>query len=335
MSRKIDDSQRGITNRGLGQQGIVPIALGPTRRSGARAPAPAPAPAKGQPRAPTSNRTIYVVKDEVFMNIPNDVRKAALEELENAFAFVGTATKKRALRTVALEPAKFPEAVTLSDGVVRIVANELDIQASVNNAIRIQVANVKRELTEQGEKAELPLKRTALKPDLGGLAQNGKQVLSGKKRYALPIMASAVALESAISDALDEIGSKIHLQKVLERRANASPRYWASRRALEETEVMMALENPTNPAKWSNGQRQLLGVALGRTMAHEVRHLYVIPHAATGLGADSPLILSDRYARFSATDRTTIVRALQKLEQQQARSTLVRTFPNHVGNFPF
>ena len=79
MSRKIDDSQRGITNRGLGQQGIVPIALGPTRRSGARAPAPAPAPAKGQPRAPTSNRTIYVVKDEVFMNIPNDVRKAALD----------------------------------------------------------------------------------------------------------------------------------------------------------------------------------------------------------------------------------------------------------------
>src|SRR5262249_14438679 len=73
---------------------------------------------------------------------------------------------------------------------------------------------------------------------------------------------------------------------------------------------------------------------------HEVRHLYLPPHAVNGIGMDAPDMTDDKnFSEFSAPDKKDIVDALVKLERSQQGATVIATFPSDEhgdpDRFPF
>jgi hypothetical protein len=87
--------------------------------------------------------------------------------------------------------------------------------------------------------------------------------------------------------------------------------------------------------KWTAQQKDLIGIALGRAMAHEARHLYVgSGHAADGLGS-AGASLFDRDATFSAADKTKIKASITKLEGQQGTRAVAASFAASSRSFDF
>ena len=110
-----------------------------------------------------------------------------------------------------------------------------------------------------------------------------------------------------------------------------SSRYCASASALVDAKVLEEIDtvksNRSDPRKWPGTAQEMLGRALGRAMAHEARHLYIVGHADTGLGSDSPQFVEGMDSDFSSQDRRDILDAIRRLESTQGNATVVETFP--------
>ncbi len=94
---------------------------------------------------------------------------------------------------------------------------------------------------------------------------------------------------------------------------------------------------PKDKAAWSTQQKELVGIALGRAMAHEVRHLYVRNpvHAADGLGSESARLFGRDVVTFSAADKTNIVSAISTLEGQQGTRAVAGSYIAAERSFDF
>ena len=96
---------------------------------------------------------------------------------------------------------------------------------------------------------------------------------------------------------------------------------------------------PKDKAMWTVQQKELVGIALGRAMAHEVRHLYVRNpvHAADGLGSESARLFGRDVVTFSTADKTNIVSAISTLEGQQSTRAVAGSYAaaERTLDFPF
>lgn len=293
-------------------------------------------------------RTFYVVDNEALQSLTSIARTAALTELKRAFDFVGQVPKEAPVTFSVLVPSSFPETFDLSDGVVRLATSSgTSVAASMRQQSKIVAAGLKK----HNVRLEIP-GRVAGAPERLGVGSQFKHVqpLPGGKKVALVLMAAEVSIPAVARDYADALPVT---KKQIDKRRNFDDgegetdlgrlaEYFGSARALKDTLYLMILENPTTIVEWGSADQQQVGVALGRAMAHELRHEIVKKpvHATTGLGASSPDVTDDKnYADFSADDRRSIVAALRDLEASQKGAQVIPTFPKSVrtnqDSFPF
>jgi hypothetical protein len=287
-------------------------------------------------------RRILVVDDRTFQSLTPIIRTAALKELKRLFDFVGRRLKEKAISLTPLVPSSFPERFDLSDSVVRLIDSDV---FTVQTSIRQQHTYVSARLKALG----ITLSsggRVAGTPDRLGFAMMLKHVAHLPSRaVAVVLMASEVSVPGTAKDFVE---NSTQDRRTIERRRNFGDdlgrmtKYYASHQSLRDTYELMLLNNPETPSKWPEPAQQRFGIVLGRTMAHEVRHLYVADpsHAGAGLGTSSPDALDDRnYGNFSSDDQDDIVKALQTFDRNQTGATVIPTFPKEVrskpDSFPF
>ena len=260
-------------------------------------------------------RTLFIVKDRIYLNLNEIVRDLLLEELRKIFKFiVGFKIKP----TVA---ADFPQALDLSDSVVRIVETKLDGSAFVNSAWRKQYHNVRKGIIKLGIEppAYSPPRRFPAAPERYGSAFHAKQVVrAGQISLAIPYMAGWISLNAVKEDASD-LAKSIRPKET--RKAPWSKKaltYWMSADSLLHTKDILELE----------------GRLLARGIAHEARHEYVLEHADTKLGSDSAITSDGNDTRFSSKDQKEISGAIARFEHLQKFATLVPLVAGS-GELPF
>jgi hypothetical protein len=262
-------------------------------------------------RGNVNSRTIFVVDNDVFRNLPLETRNRAGEELADQFRFVSGAP----MTVIFVDPARFPEEFNLSDAIVTVT--NVPPNVHVNNALTQQVNNLNRTIASLGSRRKLPVPTPARLTDRYGFAEMNKFVTAATEgaQVAVPLMSSAVALNELI-DYLNE---------------EYIPDVYYKGRATKPNAI------PKDSSKWTDAQKEMVGRALGRAMAHEVRHLYVRTpvHAADGLGSAAARLFGKDVIAFSSADRTSIQSAITTLEGQQGARAVAASFAAADRSFDF
>ena len=258
-------------------------------------------------RGRVNSRTIFVVDNDAFKTLPMRTRTRAGAEIAELFSFVGDKEPRAPIKVIFLEPARFPESFNLSDAVVSVT--DTIASAFVNLAMRQQTKNINRAIREFRGRVKLDdAQRVSAVPDRLGMASSRKLALNigGIGRAAIPQMVSVVLLKDMVSFLNEE-----HISS--------------------QKDKLVA-----DSKKWSEQQQELVGIALGRAMAHEARHLYIPAHAAAGLGSDAAPLFGTAPG-FSKPDQTNILTAIRQFEGQQGTATVITTFAaaDRAGDFPF
>ena len=258
-------------------------------------------------RGKVNSRTIYVVDNEVFKSLPWETRTRAGNEIASKFAFInGNAP----MTVIFLEPGRFPEEFNFSDAVISVTNTLANVH--VHAALTQQVNNLNRAIGTQGSRHRFPAPVLShLNPERYGLASMNKLVTPAARgtQVAAPLMASAVNLDELIKYVNDE-----HIPGI----------YHNGRTRKDEISQ--------NKASWTGHQKEIVGLALGRAIAHELRHLYVRTptHAADGLGSDGARLLGRDLIKdlitFSAADKTSIASSIAVLEGQQGARAVAASF---------
>jgi len=269
-------------------------------------------------RGKVDSRTIFVVDNDVFKRLPWETRTRAGDEFASQFAFVNS---KAPMTVIFLDPGRFPEAFNFSDAVVSVT--DLPPNVHVHGALTQQVNNLNRAISTLGSRQRFPAPDpTRLTPERYGLASMNKFVTSAAAgtQVAAPLMASAVNLGDLIKYVNEEYIPEVYHKG-------------QSRKD----------EIPKDKTKWTGLHKEIVGIALGRAMAHEVRHLYVRTpvHAADGLGSDGARLFGRDLIKdpitFSAADRTSIQSSITTLEGQQGTRAVAASFAaaERSLDFPF
>jgi hypothetical protein len=268
-------------------------------------------------RGAVNSRTIFVVDNDAFRSLPLETRTRAGNEIAGQFAFVnGNAP----MSVIFVEPRRFPEAFNFSDAVVSVTDPNTPPNIHVYWALRQQVNNLNRAIGALGNRVRIPAPdRTRLNPERYGLASMNKFVTpaAGGTQVAAPLMASAVRVNELVD----------YLNK------EYIPAEYRDGRSTKKNDI------PKDKTAWTVEQKELVGIALGRAMAHEVRHLYVRNpvHAADGLGSDSARLFGKDAVTFSTADKTNIVSSITGLEGQQGTRVVAGSYAaaERSLDFPF
>jgi hypothetical protein len=264
-------------------------------------------------RGTVHSRTIFVVENDVYTSLPWETRKRAGEELAEQFRFVNG---KAPMTVIVVKPGSFPEEFNLSDAVVTVT--NLPPNVHVNNALSQQVNNLNRTIAALGSRHSLPAPTPTRLTDRYGLGHMNKFVTPAAQgtRVTVPLMSSAVSLKELI-DYLNEEYIPDFVDK--------------------DGRVSKPNAIPKDSSKWTDAHKEMVGRALGRAMAHEVRHLYVRTpiHAADGLGSDGAPLFGRAVIAFSAADRTSIQSAITTLEGEQGRRAVAASFAAADRSFDF
>lgn len=275
------------------------------------------------------NRTLYVVQNDVWNDLPEKVRTSAVKELERLFAFVGKVKGENPFTIKVMSAQQLPEQFDFSESVVSVIDG--DPKAYVDQAFDLQKSQIKKWLEKQ--KVQVPEESTRKfdpgKPETLGRGGASKTTLKDKKQvYAMPVMAGAVSLPEILEAFFDNIDDLLEKQFIRLGIDKKNPKKWPSKIS-------------TMDGKMSWDALEMLGVAVGRAIAHEARHEYIGGgHAEKGLGADSPIILGEKNSEnFSDKDQKEFLKKIQELEKQQGNATIVPTFPQENRSkkelFPF
>jgi len=259
-------------------------------------------------RGSANSRTIFVVDNDAFRSLPWETRTRVGNEIASQFAFVSSTAP---MTVMFLDPVRFPEAFNFSDAVVGVTDPITPPTVHVFWALKQQVNNLNRGLDALSSRQRVPVpNRTTMVPERIGFASMNKFVTAASQgtQVAVPHMASAVNVNELI-----DFLNKEHISK-------------------EKDQI------PKDRTKWTDGQKDLVGIALGRAMAHEVRHLYVRDpsHAVDGLGSASARLFGQD-ATFSAADRTSIISSITTLEGQQGSRAVATSYAatDRSYDFPF
>jgi hypothetical protein len=252
------------------------------------------------------SRTIFVADTSAFSTLPDLTRTVAGEELARIYEFVGRAEPSAPMRVIVLQPERFPEDYNLSDAVVAVA--QMVPSAYVGVGFRQQTNNINRRIRELGGRFTLDATtRVTFTTDRLGLGT--------MRKFAGNIPGIGAAT-------ITQMDSAVGLLEVLT---------YVNKEVLSNTQPKL----DADPRKWSEQQQRLMGLALGRSMAHEVRHLYVTTpvHAVAGLGsADAPLFGEN--IGFSNADQAGILGAIRNFESNQGTSRVIPTY-NREADFPF
>lgn len=275
------------------------------------------------------NRTLYVVQNDVWNGLPAKVQSSAVKELERLFSFIGKVKGENAFSIKVMTAQQLPEQFDFSESVVSVIDG--DPKGYVDQAFDLQKSQIKKWLEQQ--KVTVPSEKDRDfdpgKPETLGRGGASKTILKDKKQvYAMPVMAGAVSLPEILEAFFDNIDDLLEKQFIRLGIDKKNPNKWPSKIS-------------TKDGKMSWDALEMLGIAVGRAIAHEARHEYTGGgHAEAGLGADSPIILGEKNSEnFSDKDQKEFLKKIQDLEKQQGKATIVPTFPQENRSkkelFPF
>lgn len=211
-----EEEARSIANRCLENRGVTPPlrTSNPLRQAqqqpGSTSTTARPTPVAVQPPASVTRRTIFVVDNDIFRDVPQDVRDVAVAELTDAWSFVARLDKKHPITIDVRKPALFPHSMAFSDAVVAIEPTEADVTAHLSQATRLQFSNAQESLRRLNVNFQPPAAgHSTTQFEADGRADMNKQVIvAGRRSFALPIMSSAVAFEQVRDDIVDELTSQ-------------------------------------------------------------------------------------------------------------------------------
>lgn len=268
-------------------------------------------------RGKVNSRTIFVVDNGAFRSLPWETRTRAGDEIASQFAFING---KAPMTVIFLDPRRFPEEFNFSDAVVSVTDPNTPPNIHVYWALRQQINNLNRAIDALGSRVRIPAPdRTRLNPERYGIASMNKFVTPAAHgtQVAAPLMASAVNVNELID----------YLNK------EYIPGDYHNGRSTKKNDI------PKDKAAWTDWQKELVGIALGRAMAHEVRHLYVRDpvHAADGLGSDSARLFGKDVVTFSTADKSGIQSSIAALETQQGTRAVAASYAaaERSLDFPF
>ncbi|MGH3697324.1 MAG: hypothetical protein ACRDRX_25625 [Pseudonocardiaceae bacterium] len=249
------------------------------------------------------SRTLYVIQNELWNKLPPVVRSSAEQELNRLFSFVGAANDQKKFSIKILPAAKLPEQFDFTESVVAVIQG--DPGAYVQDAFDRQ----EKQINEWFSKQKLPTPRTSEKsktpfsPELLGRGGANKRIFSASgKKFAVSQMVGAVVLNEVIDSFVEDVDNLI--TKALEKHG----------RKLDKWPVEVDKRRPL----------EMFGQSLGRVIAHEARHEYLVGHAEEGLGQDAPYVTGEKNAEnFSKEDQKAMLKRIQDLEAQQGKATAV------------
>jgi hypothetical protein len=283
-------------------------------------------------------RTLYVVEDSTFTNLPEDVRKKTMAELPKLLGFI------KNFKVVSKQPAQFPSRFDFTDSIVKIVDTEGEVGAAQNQSIRQQLKNIEFSVTQNGAKlADSDPKHHAATPERGGVGFQVKQIINGgAKKMAMTLTGGIASLEFVKEEVVDHFAGGRTRKEIVERqrkmingtanRKGMGPeKYHASDDGKLDKRHLAALDMLGVELKnWPKDFQEAAGFGLARLIAHEARHQYVAPHfEGGGLGAGEADIFGDKnFEHFDTEDQKEINTTLTELERLQQTATVhLETIP--------
>jgi hypothetical protein len=208
------------------------------------------------------------------------VRDAAEKELNAQFAFVGASTTEKPFTIKIVPRGQLPEVLDFSESVVSVIKS--DAKAYVQNAFETQEKAIQDFLTAQNVRTpRATTERAAHDPSALGSGGRSTRIVQGR---ALHVAAGAVALDGVIDGFLENVDSFV---------SNKLEKAPGRGRDINKWPVDIS----SGPSHWK--PQEMLGEALGRVIAHEARHEYILQHAETGLGQDAPFPTARKRPRIS------------------------------------
>ena len=311
--------EQPYSNRGV--QGMPGVSV--QRKPDDKTPATKAAKASESTPQKGMSRTLYVIHNDIWNELPPTVRANAEQELKSLFAFVGASSSEKPFSIKVVTAAELPEQFEFSESIVSVIRGDPDSYikeafARQNEQIRSWLAQQKVQMQQAKSEG-----KAFVTPERIGAGGGSRTLTSGQgKTYALLVAAAAVDIDEVIDSFFDNI------EPLLADQLTTLPK-----RGRDPTKWPQTVKSKGGTTSWQ--PEELLGVALGRAIAHEARHEYIGAHAETGLGQDSPFIIGEKTtAQFSKKDQKEILDQIRKLEKIQGKATVVPTFPESVREKP-
>lgn len=287
--------------------------------------------------------TLFIVKDDVFKDLPSSLANAAVAEVNRLFKFLTR------LNVSVTEPAGFPGRLDFTDSIVKIVNEDADVGAFQNDAFRIELDNVVFSAKQNGIKVTKPaLGHSPSTPDRGGVGFQQKEILDPTNlRLIMNITGGVASLQTAKEEVVEfATGGRTVADIEREKRERMEGKrgrpgvglaYYGTHQALIDTREEMTWELLNKGwGEWPQDLQVNVAVALGRLIAHEARHQYLLPHASAGLGSGAAVLFGQpSFADFEKSDQAAIAAQMNRLRQLQATGTThLETLPRGQP-FPF
>lgn len=236
----------------------------------------------------TKTGKAYIVRDKKnWYSLPIEVRRAAKASIDKVFRFGGL----QVMRVYAINEGQVPSKLDFVDAVVRLYANNSSASWSLRYHAHNQVNQLSKRVP-QLKSILMKLKATKYKIDAGRSFTLKESYKVGNQKRLICISESVIALREAFA-------------------------HWA-----------LWTKQPQNIKLSSIGKakkklQQIFGIALGKLIAHEIRHQLAqssngdgLVHAADGLGANSAPYWNPKI-EFSSDDKRWILSFMSDLVKLQ------------------
>lgn len=283
-------------------------------------------------------RTLFIIEDSTTKDLGTTILGKMLDEVKSIFSFASRFTVTMTL------PANLPEKIDFTDSIVKVVAKDADVTSTQNQAQQQQLRSIEAAIKNRKLNVKMAdFKRNAANPERGGVGWQAKQIIAvGGKKVAFVQTGGIASLETAVTDALTFLApdrrtledAKDNRDEKL-RRARRSEgkeqeeKIKEANAGFEKAKKHWALQD-TAPKNWPANYQATLGLILGRLVAHEARHQYVVAHFDQGgLGGESAELAGVASSeKFHPDDQKALVGQLAKFETLQKTATLhLETFP--------
>jgi hypothetical protein len=299
-------------------------------------------------------KTLYIVDDKVFTDLPKDVRTAALDETKKLLKFIPKFDVK------TFQSAQFPAALDFTDAVFRLGEDSGALSGFFNTTSNQQWKNTLDSIKQHNISISSSIQgaHAPSTPDRIGVGFMKKEVIqAGTARLGITITGGMASLEDVklevvkwLAHGRTEADIKQFQQHELRRFPDKYP--GSTQDAIDKADLkqydfmkqplknwpqnVKFRANPQKPETMVNVQTKV-GVFLARALVHEVRHQYAgDSHAKAALGSDAPDISDDaNYGDFSVDDKGNINNKITAFELKQKNAT-IRIETNAQGQtFPF
>lgn len=288
--------------------------------------------------------TLSIVEDSDFTDLPKSVRENAVAETKKLFAFI----PKFVVAT--RQPVQFPATLDFTDSIVKIVGTDDEVTSVMNQSIRQQMLNIRQSIRQHRIQftGGVP-DRFPATPERGGVGFQQKEILTvvtdGRitDRLVMTMTGGVASLETVKSSVVEWFADGRTEQEIQEQQKKAISkqgleRYFATYQSLKDTRDLVEWELMAKGlADWPKDHQDAVGIVLGRLIAHEARHQYVLPHFnGGGLGADAAVLFGDKnFEQFDKQDQSEIFLRINVLRRTQQTGTIhLETLPKGQP-FPF